>query len=531
MSSPPPAGPFSRREHPAQAPRQAQFHDAQTPKPVSWGQIQGDGAAQSRDASEADFESFDEATQIQDQAQARPAVLPRGTLTVLVGEQEGHRWFLNREEQVLGRGRDVDFILYDLAASRRHLRFLRHQEGFRFEDLSSGNGSWLNGRRQSEGELYDGDELDIGESRLRFDTIGDPRSRDSAEEGDTNPDFKLRKSSPLRAHIETLIPQIEAIKLRLPQWPTSALPIKWLLGGAGVLSVVLGMMIAPTSPEQRDRGGEQGSTLPKSARGVALQLESYFQRGALIEARQLLSTTLSQLSAEEGAAMVKRLLREEQSKVDLEEASKQLAMGHFDAARRLLSQLPKDTFYGAPGRSEMLRFGLAERHRLRLPISYFEQGRLEAAAEALQTVDGKETPLLAALRRTVSVERKLLRGASLSAKDAQLLKTSIQLYQRGGLNESVQQLQRGLRGASSPQFTQLIQRRMQLIQQVHGAEYRSAQAWQQGRRGEALSQLSEARRYDRELAGGRGLYLQQVHQSYCVYLVAIESPERAQCSP
>ena len=89
----------------------------------------------------------------------------RGKLSTIKGEQAGDSWFLNRSHTTLGRALDNDIVLLDIAASRKHAQVIRGEQGFSLLDLRSANGVFLNGRRVTEEELYDGDEIEIGEDR------------------------------------------------------------------------------------------------------------------------------------------------------------------------------------------------------------------------------------------------------------------------------------------------------------------------------------------------------------------------------
>ncbi len=101
----------------------------------------------------------------------------RGRLVVQGGEWDGTTWYLNRVETRLGRGEENDVVILDIGVSRRHLVITRHPQGFRLIDLQSGNGTYLNGRRIAEAELYDGDRIELGHTTLAYDTVGQTRRR------------------------------------------------------------------------------------------------------------------------------------------------------------------------------------------------------------------------------------------------------------------------------------------------------------------------------------------------------------------
>ncbi|MCA9540840.1 MAG: FHA domain-containing protein, partial [Myxococcales bacterium] len=114
-----------------------------------------------------------------------PTELPRGRLRVDEGEQKGRTFYLNQDETRIGRANENDVVLLDIGVSRRHLRIDRHDAGFRLYDLDSGNGTYVNGRRIIEAELFDDDTIEAGSTVMVFGTVGKPRLR--SEAGETDP--------------------------------------------------------------------------------------------------------------------------------------------------------------------------------------------------------------------------------------------------------------------------------------------------------------------------------------------------------
>ncbi len=69
---------------------------------------------------------------------------------------------------VLGRGDEATLRLFDETASRRHAEVRREGDGVVVEDLGSANGTRVNGARVTRALLADGDEIAIGDVRLRL---------------------------------------------------------------------------------------------------------------------------------------------------------------------------------------------------------------------------------------------------------------------------------------------------------------------------------------------------------------------------
>lgn len=68
----------------------------------------------------------------------------------------------------LGRAVDCGYVIDDAAASRRHVRIVADGGQFRWKDLGSTNGTQLNGNPMLEGVLQHGDQLQVGETIMRF---------------------------------------------------------------------------------------------------------------------------------------------------------------------------------------------------------------------------------------------------------------------------------------------------------------------------------------------------------------------------
>jgi pSer/pThr/pTyr-binding forkhead associated (FHA) protein len=101
----------------------------------------------------------------------------RPLLTVLVGLNAGQVFTLDRDETVLGRGRDADVRIDYVGISRRHARILRTEgRGYILADLGSTNGIFVNGRRVDRVDLANGDRVQVG-PRLSFASASSPPTR------------------------------------------------------------------------------------------------------------------------------------------------------------------------------------------------------------------------------------------------------------------------------------------------------------------------------------------------------------------
>ena len=84
-----------------------------------------------------------------------------------VFERGDHRTLRLRPPFEMGRDKAAELVLRDPEVSRRHAHFESQQGVVYVNDLTSRNGTFLNGRRVTEAiEVRNGDEIDVGTTRL-----------------------------------------------------------------------------------------------------------------------------------------------------------------------------------------------------------------------------------------------------------------------------------------------------------------------------------------------------------------------------
>ena len=93
-------------------------------------------------------------------------------LVVIQGTEIGRDYRLRKRSLILGRDSEVEIMIPDDAASRRHARidFQRGDERDHYwlTDLDSTNSTFVNGRTITSMELNDGDKVQVGGTVLRF---------------------------------------------------------------------------------------------------------------------------------------------------------------------------------------------------------------------------------------------------------------------------------------------------------------------------------------------------------------------------
>lgn len=80
----------------------------------------------------------------------------------------GERFVLDEHPVLLGRLDECDITILDPNVSRRHAEIRPRGDGFVVVDLGSTNGTRVNGVPVTERELRDGDELQLGNTRIAF---------------------------------------------------------------------------------------------------------------------------------------------------------------------------------------------------------------------------------------------------------------------------------------------------------------------------------------------------------------------------
>lgn len=95
------------------------------------------------------------------------------SLFVIRGRDRGHRYNLADGPISIGRDANNAIRLHDTEVSRRHAEIRRHGDDCQLTDLSSSNGSFVNGDRVDQCDLQSGDQVLIGRTLMLY-TAGDP---------------------------------------------------------------------------------------------------------------------------------------------------------------------------------------------------------------------------------------------------------------------------------------------------------------------------------------------------------------------
>ena len=100
---------------------------------------------------------------------------PDAELTA-IDELAGKVYELTLPQMIVGRTDEDDIVIVHRSISRHHAKVTRDPETGRYtiEDLQASNGVRVNGQDHAKVELSDGDTVDLGHVRIRFDSGEDP---------------------------------------------------------------------------------------------------------------------------------------------------------------------------------------------------------------------------------------------------------------------------------------------------------------------------------------------------------------------
>ena len=97
-----------------------------------------------------------------------------GKLVLVVDGTAKREYVLTANSAVIGRGRECNVRLKDLAASSRHAAIISVRKDSIIEDLDSTNGTYVNGEAISKQVLLDGDVIQIGSNTMLYQSPDHP---------------------------------------------------------------------------------------------------------------------------------------------------------------------------------------------------------------------------------------------------------------------------------------------------------------------------------------------------------------------
>jgi signal transduction histidine kinase/pSer/pThr/pTyr-binding forkhead associated (FHA) protein len=229
-------------------------------------------------------------------------------LFVIQGADQGKRFEFTIGPVALGRDDSNAVRLHDTEVSRRHAELRLDQGGYRILDLSSANGTFVNGQPVDQSALNSGDRLQLGQTVLLFQEANSPR-RDL-----TNRIDLLTKSSPDdRSAILKTIPSDEGSRvLKAPDAAGG-----WLRERLMNLSVMYRATQAITNVHEIDElspqilelvfehiGADRGAILLKDESGQLVPKAVRWRVRAQPDERMTISQTIVDYVLEKGEGVI-----------------------------------------------------------------------------------------------------------------------------------------------------------------------------------------------------------------------------------
>ena len=106
------------------------------------------------------------------------------SLFVIQGNDQGTRFDLDETQTTIGRDAAVPIRLHDTEVSRRHAAIDCADGRFHLHDLSSSNGTFVNGRQIEHHDLLSGDQVQVGSTLMLFTAPGEESVRRLADKID-----------------------------------------------------------------------------------------------------------------------------------------------------------------------------------------------------------------------------------------------------------------------------------------------------------------------------------------------------------
>ncbi len=84
---------------------------------------------------------------------------------------------------IIGRTKECNLIIEDPAVSRKHFELIKTENTYKWKDLGSTNGTFINGEKMLSGELHAGDTIQIGKTIFRFEIEENSKPTQTEEKG------------------------------------------------------------------------------------------------------------------------------------------------------------------------------------------------------------------------------------------------------------------------------------------------------------------------------------------------------------
>ena len=100
-------------------------------------------------------------------------------------------FIIDQNEIIIGRDADSDIQIDNIAVSRKHARISKALDDYFVEDMSSKNGTFVNGQKVNKRLLNTDDEITIGKYFLKIYLGGDPAIAKNTKINETYNTFRM----------------------------------------------------------------------------------------------------------------------------------------------------------------------------------------------------------------------------------------------------------------------------------------------------------------------------------------------------
>ncbi|MBN2359925.1 MAG: FHA domain-containing protein [Deltaproteobacteria bacterium] len=472
----------------------------------------GEHPALSSIAAESERVSARELEETRCAEQPRQRVSEGARLTVLIGKDKGTGQDLIYNEMIIGRSERADLVLRDETVSREHCA-IRHAAGhYEVVDLGSEGGTLVNGRPTRRALLKHGDEIECGETILRFLISEGP----SPAERPAEPGAEASKT------LAGLTEQLPRPRRRPRHRPLAILAFALVVlvlagalaaGGALYYMNTVGKVRLRLDPVLADLLVKAHEDMKAQRyQDVLVAVQAFLEaRPHDVEAQQLRDAAQRQLDQLEIAGQVERAI----------------AQGDLDRARALAAKIQNET----PAKkraSEAIRVAQEELRNASLDSvrRLLDEGKCEAAGKLLDSHEQRypEDEEAGALRAEM-VSLLDQRDRHQDQQQRQAIATALQPASRAYARGDSAAAQKLLHDLFNRAGVGAAARRMSRQIETFGRTYARAQVAHRDKQAQhGLALLNEADRLDRTLAPGGSLYRQTIAEltADLTYLIGVQ---------
>lgn len=480
--------------------------------------------------------------------EAEPAP-PKGCrLIIVAGPDLGMEWAFKVPEIVLGRDEDCELVMSDIAVSRRHAKIAIEGGRFYLQDLSSGNGTFLNGVPIQKEELVPGDEILIGDRTLRFVELNEAPATAAAHpvpkslpaepsvgavpavsgiDGNFEP---LGKRSQVDIGVvpkdEPALPTKPSQRAKVdPQKPAPGSALRGAMRAVLVLVVLGALAGGGLFVYQRYYAGETPAQRALRAKREFLQAIELVKLKRFGDAAFLLDRVLAIRPDHPRAKEYREHCQKELKVYQALKAARQLAAGgRLNEAINAMGQIPEDSAYRVEAEAdakaylEKIALGLVEDARQRYLAGDLDQASelLERALErAPQLKEAKE--LLAQVEAAKKERDRPVARPKPKFEIPPQLTRAVALYKNGQIGPAVDACE-AAGGPEAKEFAARMERMKVLLDEAGNAH-------QQKAAGELLRIAPAALDLDAQVAGGEGKVREKIQKYYAdgLYLKGVEA--------